>query len=76
MTRRERHIRIIESWSSYSGEFRGGHTVRFHVDQILARRKFDALKDEAIEELARDLISSSKRQKKYNEEARKLRAAR
>jgi hypothetical protein len=76
MTRRERHIRIIESWSSYPGEFSGGHIVRFHLHQLLDRRKFDALKDEAIEELARDLISSSKLQKKYNEEARKLRAAR
>ena len=68
MTRRERHIRIIESHGldSQSG--------RYHFQQLLSRRKLGALTDAAVEELARDLVDGHKRQQRYNREARERRA--
>lgn len=70
MTRRERHENIIRSWMSY---WPGDSYVRHHIDGVMARRKLGAFTDEAIEDLARDLLTSKARQKKMNEENRKRR---
>jgi hypothetical protein len=66
MNRRERHTRIIESWGNL------GHSyLRFHFDNLIARRGLSALTDEAIRELATDLVRSRARQNKMNAENRK-----
>lgn len=64
MTRRERHIRIIESWGPHST------TYRFHRDETISRRGFAAFTDEAIEEIAARMVSAKRRQDRYNREAR------
>ena len=68
MTRRERHLRIIASWDQ--------DTIRFHLESLLARQSFGALKDEAVENLARRLIAAKNYTKKLNEQNRKLRETR
>ncbi len=52
MTRRERHIRIIESWGEYS------QAGQFYRQQLINRRGLKAFNDAAIEELARSLVDS------------------
>ena len=72
MTRRERHIRIIESW----GNFRYSHQVRFCFQELMSRRGLAALTDEAVRELATDLVVSQRRHNRMNAENRKRAAAR
>lgn len=73
MTRRERHLRIIGSWGSFA--FRSG-SLRYEFDSLIARRGLSALTDEAVRELATNLIRSRARQNKMNEQNRKLREVR
>ena len=46
MTRRERHIKIIESWGPYS------HTYRFERDRVIGRMGYEDFTEEAIEAMA------------------------
>lgn len=71
MTRRERHIRIIRSWMTY---WPGDSYVNCHIQTVMHRHKFAAFSDIAIEDLARELLKSKARQKKFNLENRKRRA--
>lgn len=64
MTRRERMIRIIDSWGPMSS------FVSNHESWMLAKLGLRAYTDEAIEELARSLVESQKRQQKMNRENR------
>lgn len=68
MTRRERHIRIIESW-------RDSSIFRFCRGRVVALRGLAAFNDETIEELARSLVDGRRRQQKMNKQNRELRAA-
>lgn len=67
MTRRERHVRIIESHGDSS-------SARYEFARLVSLRHLTALNDEAVEGLARALIESHKRQQRYNREARERRA--
>lgn len=60
MTRRERLIRIIESWGPYS------HTYRYERDRVIGRMGYAAFTDEAIEALAAGMVDGKRRQAKYN----------
>lgn len=64
MTRRERHVRIIENFGLES------QSGRYYRDRLLARRGLAVFNDEAIRELARLLVSGQARQNKYNQENR------
>lgn len=64
MTRRERHLRIIESF----GRDREG----YHTAKVLARHGTDVLTDEGVEKVAQSLVSGHKLQQRYNREARAL----
>lgn len=63
MTRRERHVRIIENHGD-------NPSTRYEFDRVVNARKLGALNDEAVEALARALTASYKRQQRYNREAR------
>lgn len=67
MTRRERHIRIIDSFPSQDR--------RFHQNQLLARLDLAALTDEAVETLASTMVSSFKWQQRENAKQRARRAS-
>lgn len=69
MTRRERHIRIIESWGLYS------HTYRFERDRVIGRMGYSAFTDEAIEAMAAGMVNGKRRQEKYNAANKARRAA-
>jgi hypothetical protein len=73
MTRRERHIRIIESWGPLS---RSNPSLRYEFDGLIARRGLSAFTDEAIRELATALWHGRRRQNRMNAENRKRREAR
>jgi len=67
MTRRERHIRIIESWGINS------HLAIFYRQELLSQRGLGAFTDEAVRELATKLVKGRARQNRINEQNRKLR---
>jgi hypothetical protein len=67
MTRRERHLRIIE-W------FDDRHR-RWQLDALLHRRKMTVFTDDAIEELAAALVRDYRREQKMNRENRARRSA-
>lgn len=69
MTRRERMIRIIESWGPYSSY------VSNHERAMLAKLGLSAYTDEAIDALAYSLVYGRKLQQKLNRENRARRAA-
>ena len=57
MTRRERHLRIIESWGPMS-------SIRDYFEgMMIAKLGMSAYTDDAIEELARMLVVSDKRRR-------------
>lgn len=62
MTRRDRHVRILENF--------GSDRVRYHRDTIMARLGLSAFTDEAIDAIARHTVSSHRRQQRYNRENR------
>lgn len=64
MTRRERHLRIIENF--------GRDRARRHLEQVIARHGLAALTDEGVEKVAKSLVSGHKLQQRYNREARAL----
>jgi hypothetical protein len=66
MTRRERHLRIIENF--------GQDRARYHLSVMLARHGLSLLNDEGVEKVARSLVTGHKTQQRYNREARALRA--
>lgn len=70
MTRRERHIRIVENFGldSQSG--------RYHLQRLMAKRKLAAFNDEAVRELATMLVSARANSNKINEQNRRLRNSR
>ena len=72
MTRRERQLRIIGSWGCLGSD----SYLRFHFDSLISRRGLAALTDEAIRELATDLVRSRARQEKMNAENRRIREGR
>ena len=55
MTRRERHLRIIDGFDDRS--------VRYAFDKLRARHGFDLLSNEAVERLAREVLADWKRHK-------------
>lgn len=69
MTRRERHLRIIESW----GDLRTSKSVRFEFDGLLAKLGMSALTDAAVRELATRLVRARSHQNRMNAENRKRR---
>lgn len=62
MTRRERHQRIIENF--------GRERERYHLAEVLARHGLSVLTDGGVEKLALSIVSSHKRQQRYNRENR------
>lgn len=69
MNRRERLARIVES---YGGTW--GDQWAFHRNTVLSRRGIDAFSDEILAEIVYEMVSSHKRQQRYNREARERRA--
>ena len=67
MNRRDRHIRILENF--------GRDAVRFHRDSVIAKLGLAAFSDAALEAIARDTVSSYRRQQRYNREWRAKRAS-
>lgn len=67
MTRRQRHLRIIENF--------GRDCERYHLAEVLARHGLSILTDEGVEKLTRSIVTSHKRQQRYNRENRARRAA-
>lgn len=67
MTRRERLANILDNF--------GERAVRYHLDRMMYRRKYDALSDAALEELTRDVIAGhqlSQKLAKQNRERMKV----
>lgn len=64
MTRRERHLRIVESF--------GRDRERYHLADVIARHGLTVLTDKGVEKLAHSIVSSHKLQQRYNREARAL----
>jgi hypothetical protein len=62
VTRRERHLRIIENF--------GRDRERYHLAQVIARHGLTVLTDAGVEKVARSLVSGHKLQQRYNREAR------
>lgn len=58
MTRRERHLRIINDFDEKS--------VRWAMQRLKARHGFDLLTDEAVELLARQVLSDYRRTQEMN----------
>ena len=67
MTRRERLLRIIDSF--------GRDRERYHLAQVLAKHGLSILTDEGVEILTRSIVTSHKRQQRYNREYRAARRA-
>lgn len=72
MTRRERHIRIIESFGDLTGWRSPGIDGAFR--NLIRRKGFAILTDEAVEELVRLRLAELKFQKKINAQNQRLRA--
>ncbi len=72
MTRRERMLRIVES--------HGEERASWELSGMMARRgrmkRLELLTDEAIDELARRLVVSHRRQQRMNAENRRIAAGR
>lgn len=69
MNRRERHENIILNWCGHLGE-RGlvyDKNINVEVNNLIRRRGFAALTDEAIEELARNLVTARSYSRKLRE---------
>lgn len=69
MTRRERLIRIIESWGPYS------NTYLFERASVIGRMGYAALTDEAVEAIAAGMVAGKRRQAKWNAEHKARKAA-
>lgn len=67
MTRRQRHLRIIENF--------GRDRERYHLAEVLARQGLSILNDEGVEKLALSIVSSHRRQQRYNRESRARRSS-
>jgi hypothetical protein len=67
MTRRQRHLRIIEDF--------GRDRMRYHLAEVLARHGLALLTDEGIETLTRSIVTSHKTQQRYNRENRARRSS-
>ena len=67
MNRRQRHARIIDNF--------GRDRERYHLADVLARHGRAILTDEGIELLARSIVTSHRRQQRYNREHRARRAS-
>ena len=67
MTRRQRHQRIIESF--------GRDRERYHLANVLARHGLSILTDEGIELLTRSIVTSHRREQRYNRENRARRSS-
>lgn len=65
MTRRERHLRILESF---------GRVGKLDRDWVLQRLGFAAFTDEAIEAITRATVDGHRRSQKMNAENRARRA--
>lgn len=69
MNRRERHENIILNWCGHWGE-RGlvyDRNLNVEVNNLIRRRGFAALTDEAIEDLARNLVTARSYSRKLRE---------
>lgn len=66
MTRRERHIRILDNF----GGLRGSHRVKREFDRLLSIHGLDLLTDEAVEMLAARTVSSHRFSQRINRENR------
>jgi len=67
MTRRQRHLRIIEDF--------GRDRMRYHLAEVLARHGLALLTNDGVETLVRAIVTSHKTQQRYNREARARRAS-
>lgn len=67
MTRRQRHLRIIESF--------GRDRMRYHLAEVMARHGLDILTDGGVEILTRSIVTSHKTQQRYNRENRARRSS-
>lgn len=68
MTRRERHLAIINNF--------GRESRRWEFDSLMERLGTDALTDEAVEDFAASLVRSARRRAKMNAANRAIVAAR
>lgn len=68
MTRRERHLRIIESF--------GSDWARRALIRMIDRKGLKGLPDEVVEDLARELWDDRCRRNRMNDQNRKIAAAR
>ena len=66
MTRRERHLRILENF---------GRVGKYDRDRELSRLGYRAFTDEAIEALTKATVDGHRRSQRMNAENRKLYAA-
>jgi hypothetical protein len=69
MTRRERHLRIIESFKGY------GYTYDAAFRHVISELGMSALTDEAIEMYAARLVSDRRYAEKLNKQNRAIYAA-
>lgn len=72
MTRRERHLRIIESFGDLTSWRAPGIDHAFR--ELVRRRGFAILTDEAVEELVRLRLAELKFRKKIDRQNRDLRS--
>jgi hypothetical protein len=67
MTRRQRHLNILENF--------GRDRTRYYLAEVLARHGLSILTDDGIEKVTRAMVTSHKTQQRYNREARARRIA-
>ena len=71
MTRRDRHVRILESWGGIRS-LTGSRTIATVVDDLVYRHGFALFTDEAIEMIVARVVSNWKRTRRMNRENRAI----
>jgi hypothetical protein len=74
MTRRQRHIRILDNFGGLAG-LTGNRRVKWELDRLLSIHGLDLFTDEAIEMLASRTVSSHRFAQRINRENRARRQA-
>jgi hypothetical protein len=74
VTRRERHIRIIDNFGGLESRS-GCRTVKFEFDRLLCVHGLSLFTDEAVEMLASRVVASHRFSQKLNRENRARRQA-
>jgi hypothetical protein len=74
MTRRQRHLRILDNFGGLRG-LTGSHRVKWEFDRLISIHGLDLLTDEAVEMLASRTVSSHRFTQRINRENRARRQA-